>query len=129
MASRRLLASEAETIQSNIPSRIKEGEKLIELGSYNAAVAMIAAGLEEFLITYTGTPLESHGTWGQLRNFLAREEVSAELRNEVKELMSIRNLAVHGPLERSISEEDARKVLQMARAIIRELARLMENQS
>jgi hypothetical protein len=126
LASSRFLASENETIQPNIPSRIKEGEKLIEFGSYNAAVAMIAAGLEESLINFTGTPLEDRGRFGEWHNFLARGEMGADLRKEIIELMNIRNRAVHGPLAGSISEEDARKVLQKAKAIIRQLAKPMK---
>jgi hypothetical protein len=128
-ASHRLLSSELETDEPELPTRIREGKRLIELGSYAAAVAMIAAGLEEAVISYLGSPVEHRQTWGQLRELMTKEGLSRTSRQRVSEIIHIRNLAVHGAPGESISEVEAKNVLNNARAIILELANLSSNPS
>jgi hypothetical protein len=125
-ASRRLLSSESDIDEPELPSRIREGKELIELGSYASAVTMIAAGLEEVVISYLGSSIESRRTWGQLRGLMTHEGLSPESRQRVSDIMRIRNIAVHGASGQSVSEVDARNALNHARAIILELANLRD---
>lgn len=123
-ASAHLLASESEATRPKMPSRIIEGENLINLGSYNAAITMIAAGIEEVVTSYLEIPSEGRRTLGELQSILAKEALSPRFKRDLEEIVNFRNMAVHGTVSESISRDDARKILKKAKSIINEVTNL-----
>jgi argininosuccinate synthase len=115
-----MLYSNFKSSQSTLPSRVIEGEKLIELGSYNAAIAMVVAGLEEILITKLGEHKERYSL-SQLVKKIDADWLTEPLKNELKEIMTIRNQAVHGHLSVSLTKSDAQKTLKKVKYIIYKL--------
>ncbi|MFQ5847142.1 MAG: hypothetical protein ACE5IQ_05630 [Candidatus Methylomirabilales bacterium] len=106
-----------------VPSRIKEGDKLIKLGSYNAALAVIAAGIEEAVLSNLGTRPES-ATLGQLRSQLAEEDLPERFRIYLDSIARLRNRAVHGEKGESITMREAKDALRDAKAFVTYLREL-----
>lgn len=116
----RLLASAVKRTTREIPRRISEGEKLLRMGSYDAAVAMLAAGLEEYLQSYL--PLrDPHPTLGQLSRFLEAGSPDPEVRGLLANVMDIRRKAVHGTDREMVQRDEANKVLRAVRTILKRL--------
>jgi len=113
-----LLVSTKRPSGPEIPTRIKQGENLIKAGSYNAAVAMIAAGLEEALSSSSGPQQELSLTWKDTfeRSYIDHS-LDDSLRQQFHEMWNLRNMAVHGPKEREISENEALRFLKLAKTV------------
>ena len=113
-----LIVSAKRRSGPEIPTRIKQGENLIKAGSYNAAVAMIAAGLEEALSLSSGPEQKLSLTW---KDTFERSHIDHRfddsLRQQFHEMWNLRNRAVHGPKEREISEDEALRFLKIAKTM------------
>ena len=66
VAPSRFLTSEKARDLYHVPHRVVEGEKLIKFGSHDAAVTMIAAGLEEAFSKHLRQQKKGRRTLGQL---------------------------------------------------------------
>jgi hypothetical protein len=100
------------------PTAIKEGERLIAMGSFRAAVAIVAAAVEEALRS-------SHAWPGSIRNWSAlladadrTFELEADSKAQLLTIWHLRNIAVHGPSTTEISKRDAEAVLRAAKDIL-----------
>lgn len=116
-----LLASAGPKTRAPMPSRIIEASRLIKLGSHGAAVALIAAGLEEAILEHLGMAPEP-ATLGQLRGVLAERRVPARYEQRLGNIARLRNKAVHGRPNEFVTQEEAMTALRDARALIRHLS-------
>jgi hypothetical protein len=124
-----LIESLSKGSKAEIPSRIKQGEELIKLGSYDSAIALIVAGLEEAIVPMGERGQGSHGTWTyHYEHILPIQLLDQSMRKALNELSTIRNQAVHGSRGDRISEEQARHVLEIAKGVLKRLAKFKEQQ-
>jgi len=100
---------------------VVEGEKLIKFGSHDAAVTMIAAGLEEAFSKHLRQQKKGRRTLGQLSRMVDDLSLHAGTRQVVTKIMQLRNVAVHGKSGERVTEKDARWVLRQAKTLIREM--------
>jgi hypothetical protein len=117
----------AEKLTAEIPSRITQGEQLIKLGSYDSAIALIVAGLEEALVPGGERLPSPRDSWTyHYEHILPIQLLDQSTRKALNDLSTIRNQAVHGSREDRISEEQARLVLEIAKDILNRLAKFRE---
>jgi len=111
-------SKELETIE---PSRLREAEVLLRLGSYDSAIVMAAAAIEEIVrTTSTVTSQEMrHSLLLQLRRHLP-----SELQPSLNSLMKLRNEAVHGVTSRAFTKADAEQVIHDAWKIAQHLSKV-----
>jgi HEPN domain-containing protein len=108
---------EAELLE---PSRLREAEVLLRLGSYDSAVMMAVSAIEEVARTIsTVVPDEMR------RSVILRleKDLPSELWASLKSLMRLRNEAVHG-VARGITKTEAEQVIHDASRIVRHLSRV-----
>lgn len=104
---------------TSLPSRIAEAERLLELGSYHAAVALAAAGLEELLIQSQG----ANAVWEtRLARSWAAEAFDDVQLKEFTSLWALRNTAVHGGPGKTISRREATAAVGSAKYLAEWLA-------
>ncbi len=108
-----------ESVDYVLPSRVQEGERLIKLGSYDAAIALIYAGLEEVLGTVVG--VEHFAPSSRISNMLLQKGVSDNILVNFDFLRKLRNEAVHGSTEGRVTAKEAKQFLHKSKAIIRTL--------
>lgn len=60
--------------------------------------------------------------------FVNYETLDPQLRRELQEIHTLRNLAVHGQKEKAISEYEARRFLEITKAILAQLTKRRQNQ-
>jgi hypothetical protein len=119
-ASIKWLRATADQSSPALSARIREGEKLFRMGSYDAAVAMLAAGLEEYLQEYV--PMQqSISTLGRLSRFLELGTLGPEFQTQLATVMDIRRRAVHGTDRESVDRAEAEKVRRAVRTILKKL--------
>jgi hypothetical protein len=110
-----------EALAVNYPSRIREGERLIAMGSYEAAVAVIAAAVEEAVVSsaeWAGRPAKNWNLFVAEPNQTLGFEPGTKA--QLRSLWDLRNKAVHGSSRSAISKSDAEVVLRVAKEIITE---------
>jgi hypothetical protein len=107
-----------------LPTAISEGERLIAMGSFRAAVTIVAAAVEEVLRS-------SHAWLGSIKNWsalLADPDrtfgLEADSKAQLQTIWHLRNIAVHGPSTAEISKRDAEAVLRAAKDIIVKTSKL-----
>ncbi len=123
LASDSLLVSKDFKKGAELPSRIVEGENLIKLGIYNAALTLIAAGLEE--MTYELPRSSSrYSPLGRLNRLLVKKSLPPKLQSRLQYITELRNQAVHGPVGRSITREEAEVALEDAKILVRHFSKL-----
>jgi hypothetical protein len=106
------------------PTAIREGESLIAMGSYRAAVTIVAAAVEEVLrSSHAWTRPIKHWT-----AFLAEADrtfgLEADSKAQLETIWRLRNVAVHGPSTTEISKRQAEAVLRAAKDIIAKTPKL-----
>ncbi len=110
----------AKSDQLRYPTGIAEAERLIAMGSYRAAVAIIAAAVEEALLSSPSS--QEWPQTGKTRNLLADAThvswLASEPKSQLQALWKLRNTAVHGPTTTDISKRDAEASLRAAKGII-----------
>jgi hypothetical protein len=101
---------------SPLPSRMIEAERLLALGSYEAAVALAMAGVEEiFAQSAKGIPIGSNGV-RQLEH--STTTILDEQRRQLfRQLSAIRDRAVHGPHTPQVSAAEARTAIRAAQEL------------
>jgi hypothetical protein len=107
-----------------LPTAISEGERLIAMGSFRAAVAIVAAAVEEVLRSSQAWP-------GPIKNWSALladpDEtfgLESDSRAQLKTMWNLRNIAVHGRSTAEISKREAEAVLRAAKDIIAKTSKL-----
>jgi len=108
-----------ESVDYVLPSRVQEGERLIKLGSYDAAIALIYAGLEEVLGAVVG--VEHFAPSSRISDMLLQKGVSDNILVNFDFLRKLRNKAVHGSTEGRVTAKEAKQFLHKSKAIIRTL--------
>jgi hypothetical protein len=104
------------------PTRITEGETLIDMGSYAAAVAVIATAVEEALVPVVGRSAPYKGATSLLKQAARIPELDLELLSQLETITRWRNTAVHGSPISEISKEDAEWVLHAAKSVMLRLS-------
>ena len=106
------------------PTAIREGESLIAMGSFRAAVTIVAAAVEEVLRSSHALP-SSIKNWSAL---IADADqtfgLEADSKAELQTIWRLRNIAVHGPSTAEISKRDAEAALRAAKDIIAKTSKL-----
>ncbi|HJX82795.1 MAG TPA: hypothetical protein VJ723_00470 [Candidatus Angelobacter sp.] len=106
------------SVSTKFPRAIAEGETLIAMGSYRAAAATIAAGVEEAVTSYLGHDRPTKD-WRVFIDDADRAlAFGPEMRAQLDAIWRLRNLAVHGPSKIDITKQDAEIALHAAKKII-----------
>jgi hypothetical protein len=99
-----------------VESGIIEAERLLALGSYEAAVALAMAGVEEICTEFArDVPVGSN--WGYELKHLTATLLDEQRRQLFRQLSDIRNRAVHGPHTQQVSAAEARAAIQAAQEV------------
>jgi hypothetical protein len=108
---------ESEPVQS---SRLQEAEVLARIGSYDSAIVMAAAGIEEVVRTvWPSGPTEIQRS--PLLRLKAR--LPSDLQPSLASVMQFRNEAVHGVREKTFTKTEAERVIHAAWRIVRHLSK------
>lgn len=108
-----------ESVDYVLPSRIQEGERLIKLGSYDAAIALIYAGLEEVLGAVVG--VKHFAQSSHISDMLLQKGVPNNILANFDFLRKLRNKAVHGPADGRVTAKEAKQFLHKSKELIRTL--------
>lgn len=119
----RFLIQPTDKVRYEMPLRILEGKNLIKSGNYNAAVVVIAAGLEEAILKYLDVR-PKYPTLGKLTQLLSEQDFPPQVQQLLNKLIPLRNNAVHGPLDKAITLKDAKAALDIATKVIKQLQKL-----
>jgi hypothetical protein len=112
-----LLITQENIATPPLPSRIIEAERLLALGSYEAAVALAMAGVEEIFTEFAReVPVGSN--WGYELKHLTTTLLDEQRRQLFRQLSEIRNRAVHGPHTQQVSAADARMAIRAAQEVV-----------
>lgn len=117
----RFLIQPTDKVRYEMPLRILEGKNLIKSGNYNAAVVVIAAGLEEAILKYLDVR-PKYPTLGKLTQLLSEQGFPPQVQQLLNKLIPLRNNAVHGSL--TITLKDAKAALDIATKVIKHLQNL-----
>jgi hypothetical protein len=106
------------------PTAIAEGETLFAMGSYRAAVMIVAAAVEEairaavpqsgLVNNWTALVAEADRTFG----------LETDIKDQLEMMRRLRNVAVHGPSTTLVSRKEAEAVLSAAKSIITRTSKL-----
>lgn len=124
----RLRVERSRELRAPVSERLQEGEQLISIGSYSAAIAMLTAGLEEVVarhLALAGDDLGKRNVFVRAREVLARQAASTKLSEYLATVMKWRNRAVHGSESDRPTERDAR----LTKSYVRQLARWFDAHS
>jgi hypothetical protein len=116
----RVAGKTAASDKLTYPTGIAEAERLISMGSYRAAVAIIAASVEEALLSLPSSQesLRTGKKWNVVADAIRASWLGSEPKAQLQTLWQLRNTAVHGPSTTEISKRDAEASLRTAKAII-----------
>jgi hypothetical protein len=99
-----------------LPSRIIEAERLLASGSYEAAVALAMAGVEEIFAEFSkDIPIGLN--WMRKLEHSITTLLDEQRRQLFQQLSAIRNRAVHGPHTQQVSPEEARAAIRAAQEL------------
>jgi hypothetical protein len=99
-----------------LPSRIIEAERLLASGSYEAAVALAMAGVEEIFAEFVkDIPVGSN--WVRELNHSTTTFLDEQRRQLFRQLSAIRNRAVHGLHTQPVSAREARTAIRAAQEL------------
>jgi hypothetical protein len=111
-----MLVGQERKASSPLPSRIIEAERLLALGSYEAAVALAMAGVEEIVAEFIRDIPTGSNRVHQLEHSTTTI-LDAQRRQLFRQLSAIRNRAVHGPHTPQVSAAEARTAIQAAQEL------------
>jgi hypothetical protein len=113
----KLLATRQEAQTLPVPSRIIEAERLFAMGSYEAAVALAFAGIEEVFVELT-RDIPVGANWSDhLRNW-SKKHLDKRRQRLLQELTATRNRAVHPTARERVSATEARAALKSAHDLV-----------
>jgi hypothetical protein len=101
---------------SPMPSRIIEAERLLALGSYEAAVALAMAGVEE-IVAESARDIPMRSNWVRQLERSTTTILDEQRRHLFRQLSAIRNRAVHGPHTPPMSAAEARTAIRAAQEL------------
>jgi hypothetical protein len=111
-----MLVVQERKASSPLPSRIIEAERLLALGSYEAAVALAMAGVEEIVAEFTrDIPVGSN--WVRQLEHSTTTILDEQRRQLFRQLYAIRSRAVHGPHIPQVSAAEARTAIRAAQEL------------
>ena len=110
-----LVVQERKTA-SPMPSRIIEAERLLALGSYEAAVALAMAGVEE-IVAESARDIPKGSNWVRQLERSTTTILDEQRRQLFRQLSAIRNRAVHGPHTPPVSAAEARTAIRAAQEL------------
>lgn len=108
---------ETQPVQS---SRLQEAEVLARIGSFDSAIVMAAAGIEEVVRTVWPSEPKEIRRSPLLR---LRERLPANLQPALASVMQFRNEAVHGVRDKTFTKAEADQVIHAAWRIVRHLTK------
>jgi hypothetical protein len=111
-----MLVVQERKAASPLPSRIIEAERLLALGSYETAVALAMAGVEEIFAEFArDIPMGSN--WVRQLEHSTTTILDEQRRQLFRQLYAIRNRAVHGPHTPQVSAAEARTAIRAAQEL------------
>ncbi len=99
------------------PSSIIEAENLISMGSYRSALPMIVSGLEEVLIS----KIDVININRPIAYLLEQNWLSNRMKGELKKVLNLRNLAVHGFGLIKIDKKEAQHAIRTIKKVIEQI--------
>ena len=111
-----LLVTQENITTPPLPSRITEAERLLALGSNEAAVALAMAGVEE-IFTEFARDIPVGSNWGDELKQLTATLLDEQRRQLFRQLSEIRNRVMHGPHTQQVSAAKARSAIQAAQEV------------
>jgi hypothetical protein len=99
-----------------LPSRIIEAERLLTSGSYEAAVALAMAGVEEVFAEFA-RDMSAGSNWGHELKHLTTTLLDEQRRQLFRQLSAIRSRAVHGPHTQHVSAAEASMAIRAAQEL------------
>ena len=124
------LSSRSEFLISDTPpgittssSRITEANNLLKAGSFDAAVIMFSAALEETIAQFLETQkdvqsIDLASKPGLLRKFSMSIDLSPKLRGDLEARVAVRNKVVHGSNRERVTRRDAEEVQRVVAELI-----------
>jgi hypothetical protein len=111
-----LLVVQEKKATSPLPSRMIEAERLLAHGSYEAAVALAMAGVEEVFAEFVrDIPMSSN--WLLQLEHSTTALLDEPRRQLFRQLNAIRNRAVHGPQTQQVSASEAKMAVHAAQEL------------
>jgi hypothetical protein len=111
-----MLVVQERKASSPLPSRIIEAERLLALGSYEAAVALAMAGVEE-IVAESARNIPMGSNWVRQLERSTTTILDEQRRQLFQQLSAIRNRAVHGPHTPQVSAAEARTAIRAAQEL------------
>jgi hypothetical protein len=111
-----MLVTQERKAASPLPSRIIEAERLLALGSYEAAVALAMAGVEE-IVAQSARDIPMGSNWVRQLERSTTTILDEQRRQLFRQLSAIRNRAVHGPHTPQVSAAEARTAIRAAQEL------------
>jgi hypothetical protein len=111
-----MLAVQERKAAPPLPSRIIEAERLLALGSYEAAVALAMAGVEE-IVAQSARDIPLGSNWVRQLERSTTTILDEQRRQLFLQLSAIRHRAVHGPHTPRVSAAEARTAIRAAQGL------------
>ena len=111
-----MLVGQERQATSPLPSRMIEAERLLAVGSYEAAVALAMAGVEE-IFTEFAKDIPMGSNWMLQLEHSTTTLLDEQRRQLFQQLSAIRNRAVHGPHTQPVSAAEARTAIRAAQEL------------